>query len=106
LLRRLFSYRIRFVRQESGTRRGDGRDFSRAVDLGDSVYLRIAKTGKTYVFFFSADGRVWQILRTFSLDTEIPVRVGFEAQSPAGAGAVARFSAISYDPHGISNIYK
>jgi uncharacterized protein len=73
---------------------------------GDSVYLRIAKTGKTYVFFFSADGRVWQILRTFSLDTEIPVRVGFEAQSPAGAGAVARFSAISYDPHGISNIYK
>jgi regulation of enolase protein 1 (concanavalin A-like superfamily) len=72
----------------------------------DSVYLRIAKTGKTYVFFFSADGHAWQILRTFSLDTEIPVRLGFEAQSPAGVGATAKFSAISYDPHRISNVYK
>jgi regulation of enolase protein 1 (concanavalin A-like superfamily) len=72
----------------------------------DSVYLRIAKSVKTYVLYFSMDGREWQIIRTFSLDTEIPVRVGFEAQSPAGSGAVATFSAISYDPHRISNIYK
>jgi len=48
----------------------------------------------------------WQILRTFSLDTELPVRVGFESQSPAGPGAVAEFSAITYDPHRIGNIYK
>jgi uncharacterized protein len=72
----------------------------------DSVYLRIAKTDRTYVLYFSVDGHEWQILRTFSLDTEIPVRVGFEAQSPVGSGAVAKFSAISYDPHRISNIYK
>jgi len=72
----------------------------------DSVYLRIAKSDKTYVLYFSPEGHEWQILRTFSLDTEIPVRVGFEAQSPAGSGTVARFSAISYDPHRISNIYK
>jgi uncharacterized protein len=73
---------------------------------GDSVYLRIAKSGRTYVFYFSTDGQNWQILRTFSLDTELPVRVGFESQSPAGPGAVASFSAISYDPHRIGNIYK
>jgi uncharacterized protein len=73
---------------------------------GDSVYLRVAKSGKTYVFYSSADGRSWQIVRTFSLDTELPIRVGFEAQSPAGSGAVAKFSAITYDTHGISNIYK
>jgi uncharacterized protein len=72
----------------------------------DSVYLRIAKSGKTYVFYFSVDGREWQILRTFSLDTDLPLRVGFEAQSPAGSGAVATFSSISYDPHRIGNIYK
>jgi uncharacterized protein len=72
----------------------------------DSVYLRIAKSGKTYVFYFSLDGREWQILRTFSLDTDIPVRIGLEAQSPAGSGAVATFSSISYDPHRIGNIYK
>jgi regulation of enolase protein 1 (concanavalin A-like superfamily) len=73
---------------------------------GDSVYLRIAKSGKTYVFYSSADAHNWKILRTFSLDTELPIRVGFEAQSPAGSGAVAKFTAIHYDPHRISNIYK
>jgi len=73
---------------------------------GDSVYLRIAKSGNTYVFYFSADGKSWEILRTFSLDTELPVRVGFESQSPAGPGAVAKFSAITYEPHRIENIYK
>jgi regulation of enolase protein 1 (concanavalin A-like superfamily) len=72
----------------------------------DSVYLRIAKSGATYVFYFSTNGQSWQILRTFSLDTELPVRVGFESQSPAGPGAVAKFSAITYDPHRIGNIYK
>ncbi len=72
----------------------------------DSVYLRIAKSGGAYVFYFSTDGQNWQILRTFSLDTELPVRVGFESQSPAGSGAVAQFSTITYDPHRIGNIYK
>ena len=72
----------------------------------DSVYLRIAKSGKTYVLYFSPDGHEWQILRTFSLDTDLPIRAGFEAQSPAGSGTVATFSSITYDPHRISNIYK
>jgi uncharacterized protein len=74
--------------------------------VGDSVYLRIAKSGNTYVFYFATDGQNWQILRAFSLDTQLPVRVGFESQSPAGSGAVAKFAAITYDPHRISNIYK
>jgi hypothetical protein len=73
---------------------------------GDSVYLRIAKSGNTYVFYFSTDGQSWEILRTFSLDTELPVRAGFESQSPAGPGAAAKFSAITYDPRRIENIYK
>jgi regulation of enolase protein 1 (concanavalin A-like superfamily) len=73
---------------------------------GDLVYVRIAKSSRTYVFYFSTDGQNWQILRTFGLDTELPVRVGFESQSPAGPGAVASFSAITYDPHRIGNIYK
>ena len=73
---------------------------------GDSVYLRIAKSGNTYVFYFATDEKNWQILRTFSLDTELPIRVGFESQSPEGSGAIAKFSAITYDPHRISNIYK
>jgi len=73
---------------------------------GSSVYLRIAKSGTTYVFYFSTDARNWQILRTFSLDTDIPIRVGFEAQSPAGSGTVVKFSSINYESNRIGNIYK
>ena len=73
---------------------------------GDSVYLRIARSGHTYVFYFATDGKNWQILRTFSLDTGLPIRAGFESQSPEGSGAVAKFSAVTYDPHRIGNIYK
>jgi len=73
---------------------------------GHSVYLRIAKSGATYVFYFSTDAHNWQILRIFSLDTDLPIRVGFEAQSPAGSGTDVRFSSINYEFHRIGNIYK
>jgi uncharacterized protein len=86
--------------------RGLSDDCNSSEVQGDSVYLRLAKSGTTYVFYFSIRGHDWQILRTFSLDTELPIRVGFEAQSPAGSGAVVKFSAIAYDPHRIGDIYK
>jgi len=44
-----------------------------------------------------------QKVRTFSLDSDLPVQVGFQAQSPAGAGTVAKFSLITYDPHRIAS---
>jgi uncharacterized protein len=69
----------------------------------DSVYLRIAKSGNVYIFFSSPDGSAWQKVRTFSLDTDLPVQVGFQAQSPAGAGTAAKFSSITYDPHRIAS---
>jgi regulation of enolase protein 1 (concanavalin A-like superfamily) len=58
---------------------------------GDSVYLRIAKSSRTYVFYFPMDGQNWQILRTFSLDTELPVRVGFESQFARGIRSGCEF---------------
>ncbi len=86
--------------------RGLSDDCNSVHVTGDSVYLRIAKSGGTFIFYFSEDGKDWQILRTFSLDAGIPIRVGFESQSPAGGGAVAKFSDISYDSHRVGNIYK
>lgn len=73
---------------------------------GSSVHLRIVRSGQTYVFYYSTDGRRWQNLRTFSLDTDLPVDVGFEAQSPAGGGASASFSATSYEERHTGNTYK
>jgi regulation of enolase protein 1 (concanavalin A-like superfamily) len=82
-------------------------DDSNSVSLpGDSVYLRIARSDRTYVFYYSTDGQHWQTLRTFSLDTDLPMQLGFEAQSPAGKGASATFTRITYEARHTGNIYK
>jgi len=86
--------------------RGLSDDCNSVSLASDSVYLRIARSAKTYVFYFSEEGNRWHILRTFSLDTDLPIRVGFESQSPAGNGATAKFSSIAYNTHTTGNIYK
>jgi len=72
---------------------------------GSNVFLQIARTGDTYVFYSSTDGHEWRVLRTFNLDTNLKQMVGFEAQSPAGAGADVMFSEVHYSPTKIKNIY-
>jgi uncharacterized protein len=72
---------------------------------GNKVFLQVARTGNTYVFYSSIDGQHWKILRTFSLDTNLKQMAGFEAQSPAGTGAQVTFSEIHYSPTKIKNIY-
>lgn len=86
--------------------RGLSDDCNSVSLASDSVYLRIARSAKTYVFYFSEDAKQWHILRTLSLDTDLPIRVGFESQSPAGGGATAKFDFITYDTHTTGNIYK
>jgi len=85
--------------------RGLSDDCNSVSITGDTVYLQIARTGSTYVFYYGTDGKSWQILRTFSLETKGPVSMGFEAQSPAGTGSTAVFSEINYSPRKISNTY-
>jgi hypothetical protein len=86
--------------------RGSSDDCNSSQLAGDSVFLRIAKSSKTYIFYYSTDGNNCHILRTFDLGSDLPIAVGFESQSPAGAGSVATFSAISYEKIRLGNIYK
>lgn len=72
---------------------------------GSTVYLQIAKSGPVYVFYSSADGKIWQVLRVFSLGDDSKARVGFESQSPAGDGTEVVFSEIHYSTRKIANIY-
>jgi regulation of enolase protein 1 (concanavalin A-like superfamily) len=85
--------------------RGASDDCNSFSVSSDTVFLQIARTGSTYVFYSSTNGNDWKILRTFSLDTNLEQKVGFEAQSPAGTGADVTFSEIHYTPSKIKNIY-
>ena len=73
---------------------------------GNTLWLRITRTGAAWAFHASADGTWWRLLRYFSLtgDAADLVRVGFMAQSPTGEGCAATFDHITFRPGAPSNL--
>jgi hypothetical protein len=64
----------------NGCHSGLSDDCNSVAIAGSTVYLQIAKSVPAYVFYFSTDGRSWQVLRVFSLEGS-KARVGFESHS-------------------------
>jgi uncharacterized protein len=77
-------------------------DDANAFEVGDDgVWLRVTRTGPAWAFHASADGTRWLLLRYFSLggqEPAEPVKVGFLAQSPAGAGCIVTLRHIAFRP--------
>jgi uncharacterized protein len=84
--------------------RGESDDSNAVVIDSPSVWLRVSGLGDAHAFHYSTDGERWHFVRYFRLDTYGSVDVGFEAQSPLGAGCVARFSEISYVAERLSGL--
>lgn len=80
--------------------RGTSDDANAFTVDGDTLWLRIARVGRTWAFHTSTDGKRWDLLRYFSLgepeEEYGAVRVGFLAQSPMGDGVEVRFAEIEY----------
>jgi uncharacterized protein len=70
---------------------------------GNTLWLRITRSGQAWAFHASTDGTWWRLLRYFALDAE-PVRVGFLAQSPTGQGCAATFDHIGFRPGAPGNL--
>jgi regulation of enolase protein 1 (concanavalin A-like superfamily) len=85
--------------------RGVSDDCNSSVIAGDTAYLQLARSGSALLLYRSADGRAWKLVRTFSLGTTKPLRVGFEVQSPVGEGGEAQFSEIRYERRKIEDIF-
>lgn len=67
-----------------------------AVD-GRMVHQRVSRFGGALAFHYSLDGSNWKLSRLFALRAVTQeLRVGFLAQSPTGAGCVARFSDVCF----------
>lgn len=64
---------------------------------GNTLWLRITRSGPAWAFHASADGAWWRLLRYFTLEKSL-VRVGFLAQSPTGEGCAATFDHIMFVP--------
>jgi len=84
--------------------RGVSDDCNSAQIEGDSIFLRITRREAIFAFHYSLDGRLWQLVRYFSLGDVTDLRVGFSAQSPTGSGCAAVFSQIRYTPTAVSDL--
>ncbi|OKK08560.1 regulation of enolase 1 [Streptomyces sp. CB03234] len=81
--------------------RGHSDDANSFVVEGDSVWLRVSRTGRAFAFHASTDGEHWTFVRIFALGDEEragAALVGFMAQSPVGEGCVVTFDRIAYRP--------
>ena len=75
--------------------RGISDDANGFIVDGNVVWLRVARRAGAYAFHASTDGARWHFVRHFSLGEARP-QVGFEVQSPTGAGVTATFTEIAY----------
>jgi hypothetical protein len=77
--------------------RGVSDDANAFVVPGQSVWLRVSRVDQAFAYHASIDGSRWRLVRFFSLDdTPVPVRLGFEAQSPTGDGCPVTFDEIRF----------
>lgn len=75
------------------------RDFSDDANafavVDRSIWLRVSRVGGTYAYHASTDGAYWRMIRYFSIGEAVERhRIGFEGQSPTGAGCTATFDEI------------
>nr|WP_199924782.1 DUF1349 domain-containing protein [Streptomyces sp. NRRL WC-3725] len=87
--------------------RGHSDDVNSYTVDGDSVWLRVSRTGRAFAFHASRDGARWTFVRFFTLGEEKETGaalVGFMAQSPVGEGCAVRFDHIAFRPGGPSDL--
>lgn len=78
------------------TKDGIGDDAQHGVRGPGATWLKIARMKQMYVLYTSADGVVWNMVRTVGLPSATPVKVGFSVQSPVGPAFAAQFSDIRF----------
>jgi uncharacterized protein len=76
--------------------RGVSDDCNSAVINGREVFLRMAHTPEATSFHYSLDGRLWHMVRYFSLGRLNYPKVGLASQSPTGKKCTSIFTEITY----------
>lgn len=70
----------------------------------DEVWLQIVRVGDVFCTHYSLDGKEFHMVRLFHLPVEKTVKVGMEAQSPAGNGGVRFYSDILLESRTAQNL--
>lgn len=70
----------------------------------DEMWLQIVRVGDVFCTHYSLDGENFYMVRLFHLPVEKTVKVGIEAQSPAGEGGLRFYSEISLENRTVKNL--
>ncbi len=70
----------------------------------DEVWLQIVRVGDVFCTHYSLDGETFYMVRLFHLPVDKTVKVGIEAQSPAGEGGLRFYSEISLESRTVKNL--
>lgn len=84
--------------------KGTSDDCNSVVIDGTSIYLRIARIGQAFAFHYSLDGRVWSLVRYFSLGALSQLQMGLSSQAPTGTQCSATFSEVEYRQGALKDI--
>ncbi len=70
----------------------------------DEVWLQIVRVGDVFCVHYSLDGERFDMVRLFTLPVGESVKVGLEAQSPAGEGGLRYYSNLSLEQRTVCNL--
>lgn len=70
----------------------------------DFVWLKIVRVGNIFSTHYSLDGKEYHMVRLFRLPVKETVKVGIEAQCPAGDGGDRLFSDITLEHRTVNNL--
>ena len=70
----------------------------------EEIWLEICRVGDVFSVLYSLDGERFDMVRLFHLPVAESVKVGLEAQSPAGEGGLRLFSQVSLEQRTVKNL--
>lgn len=70
------------------------------------IWLQVARKGDNWALHFSPDGKSWKMSRYFKLKMKEELKIGLEAQSPAGTGCRVEFSKLSIGDNKVRDMRK
>lgn len=71
---------------------------------GDSVWLKVCRVGDIFSAHYSLDGETYNMVRLFELPADKSIKVGLEAQSPAGEGGDRVFEDVKLEHVTVKNL--
>jgi uncharacterized protein len=75
------------------------------IDINE-IWMQAIRKDNNFALHYSIDKENWKMVRSFKLDMNKKVKVGFSAQSPIGDGCISKFEGIEIMDNNYTNIRK